>query len=105
MATNSNISALLNWEGSMVLLFVMAFDVGAMVLSIARWLEDCLDYDKDVAKAMYYTRFLQIKRAFKLCNNDKAKKRKDEGYDPAYKYDLVYKALVDNQLGNVPSRA
>ena len=31
-----------------------------------------------------------------LCNNDAEKSRHQEGYDPAYKFDLPYKDLVAN---------
>ena len=45
---------------------------------------------------MTLTSFCEIKRNIKLCKNDSAKSRDQEGYDPAYKFDLPYKALVAN---------
>ena len=53
-------------------------------------------FDKDIAKAFTKTRWLQIKRCMKLQNNLTSKKRGEEGYDPAYKCDLVFKCLVNN---------
>ena len=37
-----------------------------------------------------------MKRLFKLNNNDTANKHGDPGYDPAYKYDVVYCVVIDN---------
>ena len=31
-------------------------------------------------------------------NNDTAKKRGEEGYDPSYKYDMIYRTIVENVL-------
>ena len=45
---------------------------------------------------MTLTRFGEIKRNIKLRNNDEAKSRYQEVYNPAYKFDLSYKALVEN---------
>jgi hypothetical protein len=45
---------------------------------------------------MTLTRFGEIKRNIKLCNNSEAKKRGEEGYDPAYKFDLPFRVLVSN---------
>ena len=35
---------------------------------------------------MTLERWVQLKRVLKLCNNDTAKKRTEQGYDPCYKY-------------------
>ena len=45
---------------------------------------------------MTATRYSQLKLPMKLCHNGSAPKREDEGYDPAYKYDLIYKTIVHN---------
>ena len=45
---------------------------------------------------MTITRWLQIKRFIKLNNNQASPKRGKDGYDPASKYDLIYKTIVDN---------
>jgi hypothetical protein len=47
-----------------------------------------------IAGSMSHTRFLQLKRCYKLCDNDKAPKRGQEGYDPAYTFDFIYKTMV-----------
>ena len=45
---------------------------------------------------MTHSRWLQIKRCYKFCDNDLAPKRGEPGYDPAYKYDYAWKSLVHN---------
>jgi hypothetical protein len=52
------------------------------------------DYDDCVYKAMSHTRFLQLKRLYKLNNNFLAPKRNQPGYDPAYKYNMIYKTSI-----------
>jgi hypothetical protein len=53
-------------------------------------------YDALVSKAFSKHRWLEIKRVYKLCNNMSASKKGGDNYDPAYKYDLIYKVLVHN---------
>ena len=46
---------------------------------------------------MSLTRWRQIKRVMKLCNNHTAIKNKgQEGYEPAYKFDYMMKTIVHN---------
>ena len=45
---------------------------------------------------MTLTRWLQIKRVYKLNCNATSKKRNQNGYDPAYKYDMIYKTIIHN---------
>ena len=45
---------------------------------------------------MTLTRFGEIKRNINLCNNDATKIRYQEYYDPAYKFEIPYKALIAN---------
>ena len=61
-----------------------------------RWMRSSADYDPLVAGSLTYERWLQIKRTIKLCNNSTAPKRGDDGYDPAYKFDLIYDVLIAN---------
>jgi hypothetical protein len=61
-----------------------------------RWDPTDSDYDDGVYNAMSYTRFLQIKRMYKLNNNFLAPQRNQPGYDPAYKYDMIYKTTIHN---------
>jgi hypothetical protein len=58
-----------------------------------------LCYDPETASAITHTRWLQVKRAYKLCDNDLAPKKGDADYD-------LYKCLINNinkltQLGDL----
>jgi len=61
-------------------------------------------YDKVIADSLTVTRWHQLKRIYKLNNNDTAKKKGEPGYDPCYKFDLVYKVLKANTI-NILSKA
>jgi len=45
---------------------------------------------------MSLTRWRQIRKIIKLNDNDKALKKMEEGYNPAYKYDFIFRCVVDN---------
>lgn len=61
-----------------------------------RWKKESSCYDSLIANTMSHTRFLQLKRTLKLNDNSKAKKAKEDGYDPAYKYDMIYATMCHN---------
>jgi len=61
-----------------------------------RWCAGESMYDIPIFECITYDRFLQIKRTIKLCNNYSAPKKVEPKYNPAYKYDLIFKALVRN---------
>ncbi len=54
------------------------------------------DYDNNIAMVISFTRLLQIKRIKKLCNNDSVPKRGDYNFDPTYKYDYIFKCIINN---------
>ena len=60
-----------------------------------RWREGPAQ-DDDICMSIYHSRWLQIKRVIKLCDNNFAKKRGEPGYDPAYKFDYIWKCLCHN---------
>ena len=60
--------------------------------------------DDLIKKAITATRWHEIKRIYKLCNNDTAPKRGEDKYDPAYKFDLIYKVIVNN-VNNITKHA
>jgi hypothetical protein len=71
-----------------------------------RWSRGKSNYDMEIAGAITHTRWLQDKRVYKICDNDLAPKKGEPDYDPAYKYDYIYKCLVHNineftQLGDL----
>jgi hypothetical protein len=73
------------------------FDHGRNDSSIHRqWQKNCCAYDKDVDSSISHRRWLQVKRVIKLCDNSSVPKRGQDGYDPAYKYDFIWKAIIHN---------
>jgi hypothetical protein len=61
-----------------------------------RWMENCTDHDDGIDQGLRHERWLQIKRVVQLCNNQAAPKQGPEGYDPAYKYDMLWYVLFAN---------
>jgi hypothetical protein len=55
-------------------------------------------YDVMVAKSMNDTRRMQIKRTCNMNINATATKRGKHEYDPAYKYDYMYKTIITTQI-------
>ena len=53
-------------------------------------------FDADISNPTNHSRWLQIKRYIQLCDNDAAKNKGGEGYNPAYKYDYAWEALIHN---------
>jgi hypothetical protein len=60
-----------------------------------RW-QSGAKYDGMVAKSMNYTRWFQIKQTYKLYINATSPKHGEQGYDPAYKCDDIYKPIITN---------
>ena len=54
------------------------------------------DFDEEILNSINLGRWLQIKHVMKFCNNKDAPKRGDTNYDPYYKFDLFYKAIIHN---------
>ena len=61
-----------------------------------RWDKESSMYNEDIATAMTLTRYGELKRNKKLCFNLSNPGRGNPGYNPAYKYDLTFKCVVDN---------
>jgi hypothetical protein len=89
------IQELLQWDGVVVQDGVRGGSDGAIVRRFNKTKYNTA-YDPLIAKAFTKTRWLEIKRVYKLCNNLTAPKKGDPKYDPTYKFDLIYKTLVHN---------
>jgi hypothetical protein len=62
-----------------------------------RWNKGKSNYDKEIlAGAITHTRWLQIKRVYKICDNDLAPKKGDADYDPIQIQLYLYKYLIHN---------
>jgi hypothetical protein len=59
-------------------------------------LREAARYDDMVSKSMNYTRLLQINRTYKLNLNATLQTCGKPGYDPACKYDYMYKTIINN---------
>ena len=53
-------------------------------------------YDAEIESSITHRRWLQVKRVYKLNDNTEAAKKGEPGYDPAYKYDMIWDVLVHN---------
>ena len=61
-----------------------------------RWKLGETTFDPEIARSITHTRWLQLKRTYKLCDNETAPKKGEEGYDPAYKFDYIFKCVINN---------
>jgi len=87
-----NLPELVNFDGVVVRDGVRGGSNGAIY---RRWMK-CADFDDFVSDSISYRRWIQLKRVYKLCNNSESPKRGQEGYNPAYKYDMLYDVLFSN---------
>lgn len=90
---NTTAAEILHFDGVLFHDGILGGSNGALY---RRWDENSVCYSEKVAKSITLTRYGEIKRNLKLCNNDALPKRGEEGYDPSYKYDLIYRAIVHN---------
>ena len=86
---------LVKWDGILMKDGVLGGSNGAM---LRRWdtRVDNAMFDAAISKAMTKTRYLEIKRCIKLCNNKECPKRGEPNYEPAYKFDYIYKTICHN---------
>ena len=54
--------------------------------------------DKRITSVLSLPQWLNLKILFKLNNNDLSPKRGEVGYDLVYKYDMIYRTIVDNVI-------
>ena len=70
---------------------------GSMGVIFCRWDPTCTNCDLEIASEMSLSRWRQIKCIVKLNYNPTAVVEPGHrAYNPAYKYNLVYKCIVDN---------
>jgi len=91
----TNAAELLRWDGVLVTDGVRGGSKGAILRRFDNY-PGSKSYDADIAKAFTKSRWLELKRCVKLCNNLTAPKKGQEGYNPAYKYDLIFKTIINN---------
>jgi hypothetical protein len=86
-------SELVHFDGILIMNGVLGGNGGDL---FRRWDEQSSCYNETIANTMTHTRFKELKASLKLCHNGSAPKKNQPGYDPSYKYDLIYKAMVHN---------
>ena len=92
---NTNAAELLRWDGVLVMDGVRGGSDGAILRRFDKR-ENNTAFDKLINKSFTKTRWLELKRVTKLCNNLTAKKRGQDGYNPAYKYDYIFNTIIHN---------
>jgi len=92
---NTNPTELLQWDGVTVMDSVRGGSNGGILRRFDKR-DGNTAYDQYIDQAFTKTRWLELKRVVKLCNNNTAPKRGEANYNPAYKYDLIYDVLVTN---------
>jgi len=91
----TNAAELLRWDGVLVTDGIRGGSKGAMLRRFDNY-PGSKSHDPDIAKAFTKTRWLELKRCVKLCNNLTVPKKGQEGYNPAYKCDLIFDTIIKN---------
>jgi len=86
---------LLKWDGVIVRDGVRGGSDGAIMRRFDR-IPDSTACDELIDKAISKSRWLELKRVWKLCNNITSKKKDEEGYDPACKHDYIFETIINN---------
>jgi hypothetical protein len=86
---------IVKWDGVLIKDGVLGGSNGAMLRRFDNRKDNAM-FDADICKNMTKTRYLEIKRCIKFNNNLLCPKKAQPGYDPAYKYDYIYKCLTHN---------
>ena len=63
-----------------------------------RWNKESACSDEYIQSGMTVSRWHQLKRVFKLNNNDTSPKAGQDGYNPCSKYDLIYEVICANVI-------
>jgi len=74
---------------------VLGGSKGAFLRRFDTRIGNCV-YNKEIASTFTKTRWLEIKRCYKLCNNLTAKKKGDANYEPAYKFNYIWDVICHN---------
>ena len=88
-------SEVVRWDGSVIMDGVLGGSNGAFLRRFEQR-EGNTAYSDLIADAFTKTRWLELKRVHKLCNNLTAKPRGHDEYNPAYKYDFIYDVITHN---------
>jgi len=87
---------LLRWDGTLVKHGVRGGGKTSMMLRFDKSRDDNSAFDADMSSAFTRTRWCEIKRCIKLCDNRSAIKKGQPNYEPAYKYNKIFEVLIHN---------
>ena len=93
---NVTMDELLRWDGVIVMDGALGGSRGAIFRRFDDSRDDNVCFNQHIASAFTKTRFMEIKRVYKLCDNEAVPKRGQPAYNPAYKYDYIYHCIVHN---------
>ena len=85
----------MQWDGSVVMDGVLGGSRGGFLRRFDTRKGNCM-FNVNIASAFTRTRWLEMKRCYKLCNNLTAKKKGQPDYEPAYKYDYIWDVICHN---------
>jgi len=85
----------MQWDGTVVMDGVLGGSHGSFLSRFDNRVGNEA-FHKGIASTFTKSRWLEIKRTYKLCNNLLAKKKTDKDYDPAYKYDYIFDVIIHN---------
>jgi hypothetical protein len=91
----TNAAELLRWDGVVAMDGVRGGSNGAILRRFNKEDKNTA-YCAYIANAFTKTRWLQLKRVIKLNNNANIKKKGNDGYEPAYKYDMIFDVIISN---------
>jgi hypothetical protein len=91
----TNAAELLRWDGVVAMDGVRGGSNGAILRRFNKEDKNTA-YCPYIANAFTKTRWLQLKRVIKLNDSTNIKKKGDTGYEPAYKYDMIFDVIISN---------
>ena len=93
MMTEASMPEFVRFDGCLVRDGVLGGGDGAIY---RRWQKETPSWDSLTQSSISLDRFVQLKRILKLNDNSTSKKKGEEGYDPCYKYDMIYDTICSN---------
>jgi len=85
----------LQWDGSVVMDGVLGGSKGAFLRRFDTRKGNCM-FSEEMSSTFTKTRWLEIKRCYKLCNNLTAIKKGNPNYEPAYKFNYIWDVICHN---------
>lgn len=91
---NTNPHELIHWDGALMKDGVRGGGRGGILRRFDDSRDDNRAFDKEITDSVTKTRWLDIERVCKLCNNSKCPKQGETGCDPAHKHSFICDRLA-----------